>query len=123
MSADHNAFTPEQEAELREALKRCSPETLNAALAYRKDGDSSQVSTVIIGVIERFVEPEAREKLLQPNADELNVSQDLGVDSLTMVEVVMLVEETLDTHIDNDELQNLTTIGAIKSFVQKKIGG
>lgn len=121
MAADQNSFTPEQETELREALKRCSPETLEAALSFRKSGDSSQVPTVIIGIIDRFIEPDARAKLSQPNADELNISQDLGIDSLTMVEVVMLVEETLDTQIDNDALQNLTTIGAIKSFVANKL--
>lgn len=123
MAADHSNFTPEQETELREALKRCSPETLEAALAFRKNGDTTQVPAVIIGIIDRFLEPDAREKLSRPDADELNVSLDLGVDSLTMVEVVMLVEETLDTQIDNDELQNLTTIGKIKDFVAKKVGG
>lgn len=123
MAAEHKDFTPEQEAELREALKRCSPETLNAAITFRKEGDSKQVPAIIIGIIERFVEPDAREKLAQPNADQLHVAQDLGIDSLTLVEVVMLVEETLDTQIDNDELQNLTTIGAIKTFVEQKVGG
>lgn len=122
MTAAPNDFSPEQEAALSEALKRCSPETLEAAIAYRKNGDSTQVATVIIGVIERFLEPDARPKLTQPNADELHVSQDLGIDSLTMVEVVMLVEEALDMQIDNEELQNLTTIGSIKSFVAQKVG-
>lgn len=122
MASAPKEFTAEQEAALRESLKRCSPETIEAAIAYRKDGDQTQVANVVIGVIERFLEPDVRPKLRQPDADSLHVNQDLGIDSLTLVEVIMLVEESLDMQIDNEELQNLTTIGSIKSFVAQKIG-
>lgn len=122
MASANKDFSAEQEAALREALKRCSEATVNAAVAYRKDGDNSGVSTVVIGIIERFVEPDVRPKLAQPEIDNLRVAEDLGIDSLTLVEVVMLVEETLDMQIDNNELQNLATIGSIKSFVSQKIG-
>lgn len=121
MASANKDFSAEQEAALRESLKRCSEATVNAAVAYRKDGDSSGVSLVVIGIIERFVEPDVRPKLEQADTDSLRVAEDLGVDSLTLVEVVMLVEEALDMHIDNDELQNLTTIGSIKNFVSQKI--
>src|SRR5438552_18753868 len=56
-------FAPEDETALREALKRCSPSTFEAAVQYRKTGNPEHVPAVVIGVIERFVEPDLRVKL------------------------------------------------------------
>lgn len=115
-------FTSDDEAELRESLKRCPAPAVEAAVQYRRTGDVSEVPTVILGILARFVEPDIRPKLEGP-CDEFKVLEDLGIDSLTMVEVVMMVEETLALKIDNQELQNLRTIGDIKSFIQAKLGG
>ncbi len=113
-------FTAEDEAEVRESLKRCSPETVEAAIAYRKTGDTSQVPTIIMGILERVMEPEARPKLQEGN-DDTRINEDLGIDSLTMVEVIMMVEETLDITVDNEELRNLSTIGDVKTFITRKL--
>lgn len=113
-------FTAEDEAELRESLKRCSPETVEAAIAYRKNGDKSQIPAIIMGILERVMEPEARPRLLE-GTDDTRINEDLGIDSLTMVEVIMMVEETLDITVDNEELRNLTTIGDVKSFITRKL--
>lgn len=122
-SAPNNPLTPEQEDNLRESLKRCSPETLEATFAFRNEGDHTMAPVVIIGIIERFCEPEVRPRLKEPGADELQIQDDLGVDSLTMVDIVMLVEEALEISIDNSELADLRTIGDVKTFVGCKISG
>jgi 3-hydroxyacyl-[acyl-carrier-protein] dehydratase len=115
-------FTPQAEQELREALKRCSPETVEAALAFRKTGDVSGVNTIILGILERFMDPEVRAKLQLPNVDTLSINDDLGVDSLTMVELVMVVEEAIGLTVDNNELRGIKTIGDIKRFIAEKVG-
>ena len=56
-------FAPDDEAALREALKRCSPSTFEAAVQFRKTGNADHMPAVVIGVIERFVEPDLRAKL------------------------------------------------------------
>ena len=53
-------FAPDDEAALREALKRCSPSTFEAAVQFRKTGNADHMPAVVIGVIERFVEPDLR---------------------------------------------------------------
>ncbi|MEM8549341.1 MAG: phosphopantetheine-binding protein [Verrucomicrobiota bacterium] len=113
-------FSPEDEDSLRDSLKRCSPETIEAALAFRKNGDAAQVPTIIMGILERVMEPDERPKLKEGN-DDTRINEDLGIDSLTMVEVIMMVEETLDITVDNDELRELSTIGDVKSFIAKKL--
>lgn len=115
-------FTPEDEATLREALKRCSPSTFEAAVQFRKTGNAEHVPAVVIGVIERFVEPDLRIKLKDAD-DDLRLIEDLGIDSLTMMEIVILVEDVLQMSINNDELRNLRTVGDVKLFIDCKIRG
>jgi 3-hydroxyacyl-[acyl-carrier-protein] dehydratase len=115
-------FAPEDEAALREALKRCSPSTFEAAVQFRKTGNAEHVPAVVIGVIERFVEPDLRVKLKDAD-DDLRLIEDLGIDSLTMMEIVILVEEVLQMTINNDELRNLRTVGDVKTFIDCKIRG
>ena len=116
------AFAPEDEAALREALKRCSPSTFEAAVQYRRTGNPEHVPAVVIGVIERFVEPDLRTKLKDAD-DDLRLIEDLGIDSLTMMEIVILVEDVLQMSINNDELRNLRTVGDVKTFIDCKIRG
>ncbi|HWA85826.1 MAG TPA: acyl carrier protein, partial [Opitutus sp.] len=113
-------FTPEDEAALRESLKRCSPSTFEAAVQYRKTGNPEHIPAVVIGVIERFVEPDLRTKLKDAD-DDLRLIEDLGIDSLTMMEIVILVEDVLQLSINNDELRNLRTVGDVKTFIDCKI--
>ncbi len=115
-------FAPEDEVSLREALKRCSPSTFEAAVQFRKTANPEHVPAVVIGVIERFVEPDLRMKLKDAD-DDLRLIEDLGIDSLTMMEIVILVEDVLQMTINNDELRNLRTVGDVKTFIDCKIRG
>lgn len=115
-------LTPEDESRLREALRRCSPECVEAAVRFRATGDVSAVGAVVLGILARFLEPDQRPKL-QGDCDNLRLMDDLGVDSLTMVEVVMLVEETLLMKIENEDLRDLRSIGDVKAYVDAKARG
>jgi len=114
--------TTANETELRDALKRCPPQTIEAAVAYRQNKDWELVPTIVLGIIERFVEPEVR-PTVRENNDSTRLFEDLGIDSLLMVEIIMLVEETLDISIENEELRGLRTLGDIKSYLDCKIRG
>jgi acyl carrier protein len=120
--ASAKPFTAEDESALREALKRCSAPTLEAAVQFRKSHDIAQVPVIVIGVIERFVEPSLRAKLKEAD-DDLRLVDDLGIDSLTMMEIVILVEDVLQMQINNDELRNLRTVGDVKTFIDCKVRG
>jgi len=116
------AFTAEDESALRESLKRCSSAAVEAALQFRKTHDATHVPAVVIGVIERFVEPGLRPKLHTAD-DDLRMVEDLGIDSLTMMEIVILVEDVLQMQINNEELRNLRTVGDVKTFIDCKARG
>ncbi|MGA2051983.1 MAG: phosphopantetheine-binding protein [Opitutales bacterium] len=115
-------FTPEAEQQLRDMLKRCSPETIEAAVRFRSTGRLDDVSVVVIGIIERFLDPDVR-KRLREGGDDLRIFDDLGIDSLTMIEVVMMVEEVLQFKINNEELRDLRTMGDVKTFIDCRLKG
>ena len=45
------------------------------------------------------------------------------MDSLTMLEIVMMVEQTLQVSIDNEELRDLRTMGDVKAYLEAKAKG
>jgi acyl carrier protein len=112
--------TPEDDPALREALKRCSPATYYAACKFRKTKRDEDLRTVVVGVIERFVERDVRPKLANAS-DSLRLSEDLGIDSLTMMEIVMVAEDVLRISVSNEELTQLRTLGQVQAFILQKI--
>lgn len=46
-------------------------------------------------------------------------TDDLDVDSLSMVEVVVAAEEKFDVKIPDDQVKNLKTVGDAVSFIEK----
>ncbi len=112
----------EEIQELKDSLKRCPSETFEAALKYREDNDLNQIPIIVMGIVERYLEPEMRPKL-KTGDDNLLLIDDLGVDSLTMMEIIILVEETLGISFENQELREIRTIGDVKLFMDRKIRG
>lgn len=117
-----DSLAPTAEAELRETLKRCSPSTYAAALEFRRSGDLAQLPTIVRGVIERYVEPDLRGKfqLADPT---VRLCEDLGLDSLTMMEIVLLVEDVFPISITHEELRHLRTLGEVQHFMECKLRG
>ncbi|MGF1447981.1 MAG: phosphopantetheine-binding protein [Opitutales bacterium] len=122
VSPQPRKVSEEEEGNLRDTLKRCSPETIEAALAFRRNGNTDQVPAIVMGIVERYLEPDVRPRLKQGGPD-LRFLEDLGIDSLTMVEIVMLIEGTLDITIENDELKDLRTVGDAQAFIDAKLKG
>jgi acyl carrier protein len=52
-------------------------------------------------------------------AEGKSFTDDLDVDSLSMVEVVVAAEEKFGVKIPDDEVQNLKTVGDAVSYIQK----
>lgn len=119
MNPDSNSTVEE---DLKDLLKRCPPGTYEAALTFRKSQDIDQVEPIVMGIIDRHLEPDQRE-ILNNSDESLRMYEDLGMDSLTMLEIVMLVEQTLQVSIDNEELKDLRTIGDVKAYLQAKAKG
>jgi 3-hydroxyacyl-[acyl-carrier-protein] dehydratase len=116
------ALTEDQLSQLKTALKRCDEATLQAAIAYREHGDVSVIPVIVTGIIARFMPPENTDKI-RSAGDETRLAEDLGIDSLTMLEVVMTIEEVLSMRIEDAELRDIRTMGDVKKFIALKVAG
>ena len=60
----------------------------------------------------------------QLGVDENSITEDtaieeLGADSLDLVEIVMTLEEEFDVKIDDSEIENLKKVGDIITYIEK----
>ncbi len=55
---------------------------------------------------------------LQPNADILD---ELGADSLDVVEMVMAIEEAFDIEIADEDAEAMRTVGDVEAYVVKRL--
>ena len=72
-----------------------------------------RVSEIIVeqlGVAKEEVVPEA------------SFTNDLGADSLDIVELVMAMEEEFDIEIPDDDAEKIQTIGGVVSYLRERIG-
>ena len=114
------APAPAPADDLRSLLKRCSPPTYTAALNYRRTRDPAHLPAIVFGIIERYVERPRRPRLQMP-AEEVRLTADLGLDSLTLTELVILVEETLQLTLAPEELPRLRTLADLHRFIAAKL--
>jgi acyl carrier protein len=120
LPGQERTFTSAEDAHVRDALKRCSASTRDAACEFRRTGSPDQLPAVIHGLIEHYVTRDARAKLSRAD-DGLRLVEDLAIDSLTMLEIVFLAEDVLQISIDNEELRPFRTVGDVKKFIASKI--
>ncbi len=50
--------------------------------------------------------------------DTSNFANDLGADSLNIVEVVMAIEEEFDIEIPDEDAETLHTVGQVKQYIE-----
>jgi acyl carrier protein len=112
-------MTPEQ---VNETMRRCNPQAIEAAIQFQTSKDPALAPVIVMGIIERYVEPQNRDKVRTAN-DETRLYEDLGVDSLMMVEIVMAIEETLQVTAPDEELRGLRSVGDVKNYLDAKVRG
>ena len=52
-----------------------------------------------------------------------NLREDLGLDSLAMLEMVFEVEEAFNLEIPDDDLSTITTVGDVVTYVDARLAG
>ncbi|MFC4354423.1 acyl carrier protein [Chryseomicrobium palamuruense] len=53
---------------------------------------------------------------------EASFREDLGADSLDVVELVMELEDEFDMEISDEEAENISTVGSAVTYIESKIG-
>lgn len=55
---------------------------------------------------------------MRPDA---NILEDLGADSLDVVELVMAIEETFDIEVPDEAAEGMRTVGDVEAYVVKRL--
>ena len=74
--------------------------------------------------VEQKVKEIIQESLCVDNSDvtsNAKLKDDLGADSLDVVELIMAMEEEFNMEIQDDETETLETVGDVVAFISKKV--
>ncbi|HAE57107.1 MAG TPA: acyl carrier protein [Ruminococcus sp.] len=52
---------------------------------------------------------------------EASITEDLGADSLDVVDLVMSIEESFDVEIPDEEVETIKTVGDIVKYIENKV--
>jgi len=101
-------ITPAERAEIETSFKRCRPGTIEAICAFREGGSQEDLETAVRGIVDRYIPPES-EFNIDDAPGTARLREDLGIDSLSMLEIVMSLEEALGIRIPDEDLKSLVT--------------
>lgn len=51
-------------------------------------------------------------------AEDTDLQEDLGADSLDVVDLLMSIEDEFEIEVPDDEIENLKTVGAIVNYIE-----
>jgi acyl carrier protein len=76
--------------------------------------------TTIIEKVNDFLvnEIEIEQELLVPEA---LLNKDLGIDSLDVVDIIVIIEQVFGVKIKGEEMKNIKTLGEFYDFIELKI--
>lgn len=107
------------ERHLSEAFKPCLS-CSRSALSLNAGNRLEYVPAIVRGIITHYVEPEVRIRLKEP-ADNLRLIEDLGLDSLSMMEIMIKVEDLLQVRVSDEELRHFRTLGDFRLFIDRAV--
>ena len=112
------APTQEQIDQIRRSFRRCREGTSDAIIELQRTGSTELIPTIVRGIVWRYVH-EARRPVVDQATLETPLAS-LGIDSLTMMEIVLDVQDALDLVIEDSDLRHMRTIGDVIGFLQQR---
>ncbi len=113
---------PEKTSEerLREKLEAFPVEFQNLVLAHKAAPSPATLSEIVLGVIQHHSGDVFTAKFAE-KGDALLLVEDLGFDSLTLVEISFHAEEFLGYIIQIEDFAHIKTLGDLQGFLRKKL--
>lgn len=108
--------------ELKETLKHCPEGTLEALLDFRATANAGSLMKFVKGAMIRHLDLE-QAAALEAATPESKLIDEVGIDSLTLTEIVIMIEECLELSIPNEDLMKLETLGALNAYLEEKAAG
>ena len=106
----------------QETLVGFPPRITAAYVDFAEKGDLANLDVVVLGVLHFYLAKKPKESLdALPSSTRL--IEDLGCDSLTMMDTVFMVESLFDIKINDNELPRLATLDDLRQHLRQLIHG
>jgi acyl carrier protein len=101
---------------LEEELRRAPAGTKEALSVFKATSAPEALEIFIRGIVARNID-ESYEEILEQADENTHFVDDLGIDSLTIIEIVMTLEDGLEIELVDNALKELQTFKALKSYI------
>jgi acyl carrier protein len=105
--------------EIRNKLCGYPEKLLGEYEAFLKDRNPEHLSSFVLELL-IFLQ-DIPETSVQPSLT-ANLRQELGIDSITIAEVIFQLEEIFEIEIPNEDLLDINTVGDLNAYIIKKLG-
>ncbi len=109
-----------EEDEINQLLRGFSDSTIEAALALQSGSRIVDFEACLYGILIFFRPAGAQSAEGLPSGD-TRLREDLGLDSLSMMEAMFKIEELFDISISNAELATIETIADARRLLEEKL--
>ena len=106
--------------EVQTKLEGYPDQVIRCYVAFLNDRDPQQLTGFIVGLIE-FMQDTGNTGKGIILTDETELQADLGVDSITIAEVVFLLEDIFEIEIENQDVTEITNIGKMRQYVLERL--
>jgi acyl carrier protein len=107
---------------IQESLVGFPSTVTDAYLAFVESRDLGKLDVVVLGVLTFYLARKPRQDL-EELPGETRLVEDLGCDSLTMMDTVFMVESLFDIKIDDDELEKIVTLDDLRAQLRRQFNG
>ena len=110
----------EAQKRIRETLVGFPPRVIEAYQAFSERGDLGDLDTVVLGVLHFYLAKKPAAPIEElPGSTRL--VEDLGGDSLTMMDTVFMMETLFGIRIDDHELIQLATLDDLRLYLRRLV--
>ncbi len=95
---------------------------VGAVLRFREAGDDASLGTLVLAML-AFYRPKTHTAALGSLPPETRFREELGIDSLTLTEMVFKLDELLGVPIELREVAHVQTLGELQEFLRAKLQG
>ncbi len=115
-----NALSAKSEEEIRTELRGFPASAVTAVLALREEFTAGNLHAALLGVLEFYL-PKSAARSLAEVPDTARLSEDMGVDSLSLAEAAFKLDELLTVPIETHETAQVKTVGELHTLLCRKL--
>lgn len=88
---------------------------------FQASGDPAAADEVVLAIVRDHVPARKQGTIPATITDDLSITADLGIDSVSIADAVFMLEEVFDVTIATKEIVRLNTVGDLRAFIRQKL--